>query len=215
MIGSRRRVGDRGDAEEASGRTRGVNLKTKPNGRYTTGELAKVKHREHMCRKSNYTILARTEPAETNKSQKCYTSQRKPGKYFSKETTSVESLFHQRTSSWTWTQRQLFGETLVKSHMNSRARSDRSPLKKRWVASKEPSLVLRSSTGRTCNDWRQASMWSKTLWTDSSLGYSHEANVMAAAAKTARQPQYVSEQDKDKKRPMPQTSKREKLPDTD
>ena len=138
-----------------------------------------------------------------------------PGKYFSKETKSVELLFHQRTTSVPWTQRQLFGATEVKSLMKSRARSDRSPCKTRWVASKEPSLALRSSTGRTCNDWRQASMWSKTLWTDSSLGYSHEANVMAAAAKATRQPQYVSEQDKDKKRPMPQTSKREKLPDTD
>ena len=214
MIGSRRRVGDRWDAEEASGRTRGANLKTKPNGRYTTGELAKVKQREHMCRKSNYTILARTEPAETNKSQKCYTSQRKPGKYFSKETTSVESLCHQRINSSRWIQRQVFGETFSKSHMNASARGDRSPCQTRWAASKEPRLLLRASTGRTCNPPRQASRWSKTVWTFSS-GYSHEAIVMTTAAKASRQPQYVSEQDKNKKRPRPQTSKREKLPDTD
>ena len=65
-----------------------------------------------------------------------------PGKYFSKETKSVELLFHQRTTSLPWTQRQLFGGTVVNSRMNSRARCDRSPCMTRWVASKEPSLLL-------------------------------------------------------------------------
>ena len=42
---------------------------------------------------------------------------RQPAKYFSKETKSVELLFHQRTTSLPWTQRQLFGGTVVKSLM--------------------------------------------------------------------------------------------------
>ena len=64
---SRGRRGDIGQDWESE-------LKTNPKGRNTPRELAKVQQIEHMGRKSNYMILARTELAETNKSQECYTN---------------------------------------------------------------------------------------------------------------------------------------------